>query len=128
METLYTHHHHCHLHHHHRHHYHNNNHHHRRDHRDHHYHHHRHHHRTCRRLPTLNPSQWALISVVYSSQDDYLDACLVTCLQIHEDSKGDGDVLVFLPGQEDIEALSQLLKENLATLRADMSRYVDMCK
>ncbi|CAN0025260.1 unnamed protein product, partial [Ectocarpus fasciculatus] len=55
-------------------------------------------------------------------QDDYLDACLVTCLQIHEDEKGDGDVLVFLPGQDDIEALSQLLRENLATLRAEKSR------
>ncbi len=48
----------------------------------------------------------------------------MTCLQIHEDEKGDGDVLVFLPGQEDIEALSQLLRENLATLRAEKSRYV----
>lgn len=56
-------------------------------------------------------------------QDDYLDACLMTCLQIHEDEKGDGDVLVFLPGQDDIEALSQLLRENLATLRAEKSRY-----
>jgi len=46
----------------------------------------------------------------------------VTCLQIHEDEKGDGDVLVFLPGQDDIEALSQLLRENLATLRAEKSR------
>lgn len=55
-------------------------------------------------------------------QDDYLDACLVTCLQIHEEAEGDGDVLVFLPGQEDIEALSQLLRENLATLRAEKSR------
>ncbi|CAN0159342.1 unnamed protein product [Pylaiella littoralis] len=55
-------------------------------------------------------------------QEDYLDACLVTCLQIHEEEKGDGDVLVFLPGQDDIEALSQLLRDNLATLRAEKSR------
>lgn len=57
------------------------------------------------------------------AQEDYLDACLLTCLQIHEDEKGDGDVLVFLPGQDDIEALSQLLRDNLATLRAEKSRY-----
>lgn len=44
-------------------------------------------------------------------------------MQIHEEGKGDGDVLVFLPGQDDIEALSQLLRENLATLRAEKSRY-----
>lgn len=55
-------------------------------------------------------------------KDDYLDACLVTCLQIHEEEKGDGDVLVFLPGQDDIESLSQLLRENLAKLRAEKSR------
>lgn len=33
-------------------------------------------------------------------------------------------MLVFLPGQEDIEALAQLLSENLSTLRAERSRYV----
>lgn len=61
------------------------------------------------------------------AQEDYLDACLVTCLQIHEEEKGDGDVLVFLPGQDDIEALSQLLRDNLATLRAEKSRYCCCC-
>ncbi|CAN0022891.1 unnamed protein product [Ascophyllum nodosum] len=55
-------------------------------------------------------------------QDDYLDACLVTCLQIQEEDEGDGDVLVFLPGQEDIEALAHLLAENLTALRAERSR------
>lgn len=53
-----------------------------------------------------------------------MDACLITCLQIHEDAEDDGDVLVFLPGQEDIEALAQLLRDQLATLRAGKSRYM----
>lgn len=48
---------------------------------------------------------------------------MLSCLQIHEEANDDGDVLVFLPGQDDIEALSQLLKENLATLRAEKCRY-----
>lgn len=47
----------------------------------------------------------------------------MTCLQIHEEADGDGDVLVFLPGQDDIEALSQLLRENLSKLRAEKSRW-----
>ncbi|CAM9321613.1 unnamed protein product, partial [Ectocarpus sp. 12 AP-2014] len=70
------------------------------------------------------PGRTHPVDVMYATedQDDYLDACLMTCLQIHEDEKGDGDVLVFLPGQDDIEALSQLLRENLATLRAEKSR------
>lgn len=51
-----------------------------------------------------------------------MDACLITCLQIHEEVPDDGDVLVFLPGQEDIEALAQLLRDNLTTLRAEKSR------
>lgn len=66
-------------------------------------------------FPFWHPLRWL-------PQDDYLDACLVTCLQIQE-SEEDGDVLVFLPGQEDIEALAQLLSENLSTLRAERSRY-----
>eukprot|EP00903_Cladosiphon_okamuranus_P014779 g13692.t2 len=70
------------------------------------------------------PGRTHPVDVMYATedQDDYLDACLVTCLQIHEEEKGDGDVLVFLPGQDDIEALSQLLRENLAKLRAEKSR------
>ncbi|CAB1113098.1 unnamed protein product [Ectocarpus sp. CCAP 1310/34] len=70
------------------------------------------------------PGRMHPVDIMYATedQDDYLDACLMTCLQIHEDEKGDGDVLVFLPGQDDIEALSQLLRENLATLRAEKSR------
>ncbi|CAM9423081.1 unnamed protein product, partial [Hapterophycus canaliculatus] len=70
------------------------------------------------------PGRTHPVDVMYATedQDDYLDACLVTCLQIHEEEKGDGDVLVFLPGQDDIEALSQLLRDNLATLRAEKSR------
>ncbi|CAM9241012.1 unnamed protein product [Ectocarpus sp. 4 AP-2014] len=70
------------------------------------------------------PGRTHPVDVMYATedQDDYLDACLMTCLQIHEDEEGDGDVLVFLPGQDDIEALSQLLRENLATLRAEKSR------
>jgi len=45
-------------------------------------------------------------------EEDFVDAAMLTCLQIHE-AEEDGDVLVFLPGQDEIEALAGLLQENL---------------
>ena len=38
-----------------------------------------------------------------NSQPDYVDAALRTFFQVHLD-QGPGDVLIFLPGQEDIES------------------------
>ncbi|KAG8761724.1 putative ATP-dependent RNA helicase dhr2 [Serendipita sp. 396] len=42
-------------------------------------------------------------------QDDYLDSAFRTFYQIH-DEKEPGDVLIFLPGQEDIESLASTIK------------------
>ncbi|MDP2435195.1 MAG: oligonucleotide/oligosaccharide-binding fold domain-containing protein, partial [archaeon] len=42
-------------------------------------------------------------------EPDYLDAAFLTVLQVHT-KKAPGDVLVFLPGQEDIEAVASLLE------------------
>ncbi|PIL22325.1 hypothetical protein GSI_15013 [Ganoderma sinense ZZ0214-1] len=44
-----------------------------------------------------------------SSQPDYVDAALRTFFQIHTDQPP-GDVLIFLPGQEDIESLEKSIK------------------
>ena len=41
---------------------------------------------------------------------DYVDACVVTILQIHV-TQPLGDVLVFLTGQEEIETCQELLEE-----------------
>lgn len=41
---------------------------------------------------------------------DYVDAAIVTCLQIHV-KQAPGDILVFFTGQEEIEAAEELLKE-----------------
>lgn len=46
---------------------------------------------------------------------DYLDAALKTALQIHK-CTDDGDILVFLPGQDEIEDLASLLKTHLEEL------------
>ncbi|CAG7852149.1 Probable ATP-dependent RNA helicase prh1 [Serendipita indica DSM 11827] len=44
-----------------------------------------------------------------TSQEDYLDSALRTFFQIHYE-KEPGDVLIFLPGQEDIENLASTIK------------------
>jgi len=46
------------------------------------------------------------------AQEDYIDASLSAALQIHR-YEDEGDVLIFLPGQEEIEALASLLKKHL---------------
>ena len=54
---------------------------------------------------------------VVEDQKSYIDAALNTILQIHineeEDDYKNGDMLVFLPGQEDIEDLLELLNQKL---------------
>ena len=58
------------------------------------------------------PGRTFPVSVWYtqSVEHDYVEASVCTILQICEDnSKKDGDILVFLPGQDDIEAVSSSL-------------------
>ncbi|XVF79204.1 hypothetical protein PTKIN_Ptkin14bG0201700 [Pterospermum kingtungense] len=45
-------------------------------------------------------------------EDDYLDAAIMTILQIHV-SQLPGDILVFLTGQEDIETAEEILKHKI---------------
>ena len=52
---------------------------------------------------------------------DYIDSALKTALQIHKYSD-DGDVLVFLPGQDEIEDVASLLKKHLEEMEPDDSR------
>jgi HrpA-like RNA helicase len=60
------------------------------------------------------PGRMYPVQIVYTKepQDDYLDSALATALQIHQDAE-EGDVLVFLPGQEEITDLAALIKRNL---------------
>jgi HrpA-like RNA helicase len=53
-------------------------------------------------------------------EQEFIDAALITCLQIHEEEEN-GGVLVFLPGQEEIESLTQLLYENLPLTKGHAS-------
>lgn len=46
-----------------------------------------------------------------SPEADYVDACVVTVLQIHISQPLDGDILVFLTGQEEIETAEEILNQ-----------------
>ena len=62
------------------------------------------------------PGRQFHVEILYTKepQEDYVDAVTRTCVQIHCDPRAaPGDVLVFLPGQEDIEGVAALLEEHL---------------
>ena len=61
------------------------------------------------------------VSLMYTPapESDFIDGTLVTTMQVHLTKPLDGDILVFLPGQEDIEALQNSIgvRELIAQLR-----------
>ena len=61
------------------------------------------------------PGRLFPVQTVYTAdyQEDYIDSAMATALQIHYGTDDGGDILVFLPGQEEIESLNQLLKRHL---------------
>nr|XP_032832214.1 pre-mRNA-splicing factor ATP-dependent RNA helicase DHX16 [Petromyzon marinus]XP_032832215.1 pre-mRNA-splicing factor ATP-dependent RNA helicase DHX16 [Petromyzon marinus]XP_032832216.1 pre-mRNA-splicing factor ATP-dependent RNA helicase DHX16 [Petromyzon marinus] len=54
---------------------------------------------------------------------DYLDACVVSILQIHV-TQPTGDVLVFLTGQEEIEACCEMLQEKCRRLGSKIAELL----
>lgn len=62
------------------------------------------------------------VSLMYAPapESDFIDGTLITTLQVHLTQPLDGDILVFLPGQEDIEALQRLIEQKLKDLPADV--------
>ncbi|XP_037532031.1 pre-mRNA-splicing factor ATP-dependent RNA helicase DHX16 [Nematolebias whitei] len=54
---------------------------------------------------------------------DYLDACVVSVLQIHV-TQPPGDVLVFLTGQEEIEACCEMLQERCRRLGSKIAELL----
>ncbi|KAK6128155.1 hypothetical protein DH2020_038108 [Rehmannia glutinosa] len=56
---------------------------------------------------------------------DYLDAAIVTALQIHvTQPPGDGDILVFLTGQEEIETAEEILKHRTRGLGTKIAELI----
>jgi len=67
----------------------------------------------------------AVRQVMYTEapEEDYLDAALLTVLQLHAEEAA-GDVLVFLTGQEEIDAMTRLLGERASSLPEDAAPLV----
>eukprot|EP00871_Galdieria_phlegrea_P000042 jgi/Galph1/1038/GphlegSOOS_G5854.1 len=61
------------------------------------------------------PGRMFPIEVFYTKDpvEDYLEAAVVTCLQLHFEESFPGDILIFLTGQEEIEVACRLLQERL---------------
>ena len=62
-------------------------------------------------------------------ESDYLNAAVVTTIQVHA-TQPPGDVLIFLTGQEDIEAAEELLKQARRPRQLDTKTtlYCQACK
>ena len=61
------------------------------------------------------PGRMFPVKLLYTTEpvQDYIDATILTIFQLHTDSKNSngGDILVFLTGQEEIEAVQKTLEE-----------------
>eukprot|EP00611_Tribonema_gayanum_P011777 TRINITY_DN2211_c2_g1_i5.p1 TRINITY_DN2211_c2_g1~~TRINITY_DN2211_c2_g1_i5.p1 ORF type:complete len:555 (-),score=234.15 TRINITY_DN2211_c2_g1_i5:58-1722(-) len=69
----------------------------------------------CLRLPHDVLFEFTFHPVLRERQEDYVDAAVKQALQIHL-SHGPGDILIFMTGQEDIEATCEVLAERMGTL------------
>lgn len=71
------------------------------------------------------PGRQYPVEIFYAptAQESYIDACVTTILQLTIDKgNNDGDILVFLPGQEDIDDVSALLKNKMETINLAVER------
>ncbi|XP_065874581.1 pre-mRNA-splicing factor ATP-dependent RNA helicase DEAH1-like [Euphorbia lathyris] len=57
-------------------------------------------------------------------EPDYLDAAIVTALQIHVKEPPGGDILVFLTGQEEIETAEEILKHRIRGLGTKVAELI----
>lgn len=64
-----------------------------------------------------------LYYLVQAPEADYLDAVVVSVLQIHL-TQPDGDILVFLTGQEEIEASFEILTERTRKLGSKIKELI----
>jgi HrpA-like RNA helicase len=73
------------------------------------------------------PGRQYHVEIFYAKEPepDRVDAAMLTCLQVHAEEEP-GGVLVFLPGQDDIESLQGLLEEHLPTVRGRQSTSYEM--
>ncbi|KAG2392763.1 hypothetical protein C9374_011488 [Naegleria lovaniensis] len=71
------------------------------------------------------PGRTYPVEILYTKEpeEDYLDATLITVMQIHLTEPA-GDILVFLTGQEEIDTACQILYERMKALGSDVPELV----
>ena len=62
-----------------------------------------------------------MLCILQALEADYIDAVVVSVLQIHC-TQPKGDILLFLTGQEEIEAASEMLEVKLSSHSLDRGR------
>eukprot|EP01138_Halocafeteria_seosinensis_P016291 gb/GECG01016621.1/.p1 GENE.gb/GECG01016621.1/~~gb/GECG01016621.1/.p1 ORF type:complete len:1218 (+),score=196.26 gb/GECG01016621.1/:1-3654(+) len=65
------------------------------------------------------------VEILYTKEpeSDYVDAALITCMQIHL-REPPGDILVFLTGQEEIDTACEILYERMKALGPDVPELI----
>ncbi|CAG9095713.1 unnamed protein product [Plutella xylostella] len=71
------------------------------------------------------PGRTFPVEVLYTKEPetDYLDASLITCMQIHL-REPPGDILLFLTGQEEIDTACEILYERMKSLGPDVPELI----
>ncbi|CAO3590225.1 unnamed protein product [Absidia cylindrospora] len=71
------------------------------------------------------PGRTYPVEVLYTKdpEPDYLDAALITVMQIHL-SEPPGDILLFLTGQEEIDTSAEILYERMKALGSDVPELI----
>lgn len=74
------------------------------------------------------PGRMFPVDIMYTKapEADYLDAVVVTCLQIHVTQPVPGDILVFLTGQEEIDTAAEILTQRTKGLGSKI-RELSIC-
>jgi pre-mRNA-splicing factor ATP-dependent RNA helicase DHX16 len=74
------------------------------------------------------PGRMFPVDIMYTKapEADYLDAVVVTCLQIHVTQAVPGDILVFLTGQEEIDTATEILTQRTKGLGSKI-RELSIC-
>ncbi|GFP99044.1 putative pre-mRNA-splicing factor ATP-dependent RNA helicase dhx16 [Phtheirospermum japonicum] len=73
------------------------------------------------------PGRMFPVEILYTQapEPDYLDAAVVTALHIHvTQPPGDGDILVFLTGQEEIETAEEIFKHRTRKLGSKIAELI----
>lgn len=71
------------------------------------------------------PGRTFPVEILYTKEPetDYLDAALITVMQIHL-TEPEGDILVFLTGQEEIDTAASILYERMSKLGSDVPELI----